>query len=106
MPHVDGSRQLDWQANVPLSDLSWRGHDPDPEQLIQPLIHMGAHDNFTGVSLPAAGALLDAAPSNQDQPERMARYQQAEQPAVSQAAVIPISQSLLSWAATPTLVGG
>lgn len=58
------------------------------------------------MSLPDADALLDAAASNQDQAARITQYQQAEQLAVSQAAVIPISQGLLSWVATPALVGG
>ncbi len=104
--HVDGVQELDWQAKVPFSDLFWQGYYPDPQQLIQPLIRTGAHDNLTGVSLPDADALLDAAASNQDQAARITQYQQAEQLAVSQAAVIPISQGLLSWVATPALVGG
>jgi ABC-type oligopeptide transport system substrate-binding subunit len=103
---VDGSRELDWQAKVQFSDLSWRGYYPDPEQLIQPLIRIGAHDNLTGVSLPDADTLLDAAESNQDQTARLAQYQQAEQLAVAQAAIIPISQSMLSWVAVSALVGG
>jgi oligopeptide transport system substrate-binding protein len=104
--HVDGVLEVDWQKKVPFSDLGWYADYPDPQQLVEPLIHTGARDNLTGVSLPAVDALLDAAASNQDQAGRLAQYQQAEQLAVSQAAVIPISQGLLSWVATPALVGG
>jgi peptide/nickel transport system substrate-binding protein/oligopeptide transport system substrate-binding protein len=65
----------------------------------------------TGVSVPAADALLDQADASNDQSQRVTLYQQAEQLLMNQVAAIPLFQSKISyvvraqvvnWRITPT----
>jgi oligopeptide transport system substrate-binding protein len=103
---VDGVRQVDWQARVSISDFSWYADYPDPQPLLDPLLHASSDTNLTGIHLPEVETLLDSAAANMNPAERLQQYQRAEQIAVSQAALIPISQRLLTWIASPALVGG
>jgi ABC-type oligopeptide transport system substrate-binding subunit len=103
---IRGPLASQWQPRVPVFDFGWYADSPDPQQLIAPLIRTGSRDNVAGVTLPAADALLDAAASNVKPADRLAQYQEAEQIAISQAALIPISQDLLTWIAPPALAGG
>jgi ABC-type oligopeptide transport system substrate-binding subunit len=96
---------------VQLTYGGWGADYPDGQGYLSLLWRTGATYNRTGVSIPTADVLLDQADASNDQSQRIALYQQAEQLLVNQVSAIPLFQSeavyvvrtkVVNWRVAPT----
>jgi oligopeptide transport system substrate-binding protein len=70
--------------------LGWIADYPDPHNFLDVLFHTGSENNIFEYSDPNLDALLDQAAIEQDETERLAMYQEAEQWVVNDAPCIPL----------------
>jgi oligopeptide transport system substrate-binding protein len=68
----------------------WIADYPDPHNFLDILFYTGGENNFFEYSNPTLDALLDQAAIEQDEAERLAMYQQAEQLVVDDAPCLPL----------------
>jgi oligopeptide transport system substrate-binding protein len=70
--------------------LGWIADYPDPHNFLDILFYTGTENNIFDYSNPGLDALLDQAAVEQDEADRLAMYQQAEQLVVDDAPCIPL----------------
>ncbi len=84
-----------------MYQLGWIADYPDPQNFLEILFHSRSAQNHGHYSNPEVDALLEQAADIQDEAERMALYQQAEQMILDDAAVIPLSYGVENWLVKP-----
>jgi ABC-type transport system substrate-binding protein len=85
--------------------LGWIADYSDPQDWLSLFIRSGALYNWNGASDPTIDKLLDAADQEQNFDKRMTMYNQAEQWAVDNIAMVPIEQAKFSWRERPWVSG-
>jgi oligopeptide transport system substrate-binding protein len=70
--------------------LGWIADYPDPHNFLDILFYSGTENNIFEYSNPGLDALLDQAAIEEDESERLAMYQQAEQLVVDDAPCLPL----------------
>lgn len=84
-----------------MYQLGWIADYPDPQDFLEILFHSNSTQNHGYYSNPQVDALLEQAAGVQDEAERVALYQQAEQLILDDAAVIPLSYGVENWLVKP-----
>ena len=84
---------------------NWCADYPDPENFLPLLLRTGASWNLAHYSNPTFDALVDQAARTITESERIALYQQAEQLAVSDAALLPLYHDELLLLKKPRVIG-
>jgi oligopeptide transport system substrate-binding protein len=70
--------------------LGWVADYPDPHNFLDILFYTGSEVNISEYSNPSLDALLDQAAIEQDEADRLAMYQQAEQLVIDDAPCLPL----------------
>jgi oligopeptide transport system substrate-binding protein len=78
------------QEKDEMFTLGWIADYPDTHDFLDVLFHTGSENNIFEYSDPNLDALLDQAAIEQDETERLAMYQEAEQWVVNDAPCIPL----------------
>ncbi len=73
-----------------LFEFGWVADYPDPHDFLDILFHTGSEVNMGEYSSPALDALLDQAAVEQNESDRLAMYQQAEQMVIADAPCLPL----------------
>jgi oligopeptide transport system substrate-binding protein len=88
-----------------MYQLGWIADYPDPQNFLEVLFHSESSQNHGNYSNPEVDALLDQARATQDEQERQALYQQAEQLILEDAAWIPLYFGVENWLVKPYVYG-
>jgi len=88
-----------------MYQLGWIADYPDPQNFLEVLFHSESSQNHGNYSNPELDALLDQARATQDEQERQALYQQAEQLILEDAAWIPLYFGVENWLVKPYVYG-
>jgi ABC-type transport system substrate-binding protein len=84
-----------------MYQLGWIADYPGPQNFLEILFHSRSAQNHGHYSNPEVDALLEQAAGIQDEAERVALYQQAEQMILDDAAVVPLSYGVENWLVKP-----
>jgi oligopeptide transport system substrate-binding protein len=88
-----------------MYQLGWIADYPDPQNFLEVLFHSESSQNHGHYSNPEVDALLEQARAAQDEAERLALYQQAEQIILEDAAWMPLYFGVENWLVKPYVYG-